>query len=49
MNMMDLLSARKATRAISEKKLSEDIIRDLIESARLTPSCFNKQPWKYLN
>jgi len=48
MNVIELLKARKATRAISEEKLSEEIVRDLIEAARLTPSCFNKQPWKFL-
>jgi glutaredoxin-dependent peroxiredoxin len=47
-NVVHLLNARHATRAMLTDKLSEDAVADLIEAARLTPSCFNKQPWRFL-
>ena len=46
--IISILQARKATRSISDKPLPENVIADLIEAVRLTPSCFNNQPWKYL-
>ncbi len=46
--VVDLLNARKATRAISTEPLGEDAVAYLVEAARLAPSCFNKQPWRYL-
>ena len=46
--VIDLLQARKKTRAIAPDPLPDAVINDLIEAIRLTPSCFNKQPWKYL-
>jgi nitroreductase len=46
--VIELLEARRATRSILSDPLPEDVIDDLVESARLTPSCRNKQPWNYL-
>lgn len=46
--VIDLLNKRIASRAISTEPLSNDTISELIEAARLTPSCFNKQPWRFL-
>jgi nitroreductase len=46
--VLSLLNARKATRSISTEPLPESIILELIEAIRLTPSCSNKQPWRYL-
>ncbi len=42
------LRQRFATRAIKRDALPEEIVDDLIEAARLTPSCFNNQPWRFL-
>jgi len=42
------LRQRLATRAIKRDVLPEEFVDDLIEAARLTPSCFNNQPWRYL-
>ena len=44
----ELLWKRPATRSISPDPLRDHVIEDLIEAARLAPSCFNKQPWRYL-
>ena len=46
--IIEILNHRLATRAISTEALTEEIIGGLIEAVRLTPSCFNKQPWNFL-
>ncbi len=46
--ILKILSVRKATRAFSSTKLSEEIINQLMEAARLSASCFNNQPWRFL-
>ena len=46
--IMEVLNARRAYRAFSDKKLDRKILRSLFEAARLAPSAFNEQPWRYL-
>ncbi len=46
--VIELLQARKATRSILPDPLPDEVIEDLAEAARLTPSCRNFQPWRYL-
>jgi nitroreductase len=46
--IIELLKLRKATRAISPEPLPDKTIDALIEAARLTPSCYNNQPWRYI-
>lgn len=46
--VVEILRSRYGGRSYSEKALSEEIVADLMEAARLTPSCFNKQPWRFL-
>jgi glutaredoxin-dependent peroxiredoxin len=46
--VLDLLKKRIASRAISTEAVDDETIQALIEAARLTPSCFNNQPWRYL-
>jgi nitroreductase len=46
--VLRLLHARRATRSISPEPLRADVIAELIEAARLTPSCYNNQPWRFL-
>lgn len=48
MQILELLHKRYATRAISSTALPREILDDLAEAARLTPSCYNKQPWRFL-
>lgn len=43
----DLLQRRLATRAFSPDPIDGDTIADLIDAARLTPSCRNNQPWRF--
>jgi nitroreductase len=42
------LKERYATRAIAVEPFPDEIVDELIEAIRLTPSCFNNQPWRYL-
>ncbi|GAB4154996.1 MAG: hypothetical protein Kow00107_04890 [Planctomycetota bacterium] len=44
----ELLKARYASRSISSEQIPESVLGHLIEAIRLTPSCFNNQPWNYL-
>ncbi len=46
--VVKLLNARGASRAIETRKIPRKIVRDMIEAARLAPSCFNNQPWRFL-
>lgn len=46
--VIELLNARYASRAIREEKLDPAIVDELIEAARMPPSCFNNQPWRFL-
>ncbi|MFC1557723.1 nitroreductase family protein [candidate division KSB1 bacterium] len=46
--LIELLQSRKASRAISQKKLDKGILDKLMNAAQLSASCFNKQPWRFL-
>ena len=46
--ILDLLHARKATRAIAERSVEAEKIEAILEAARLAPSCMNNQPWRFL-
>ncbi|MFA4985492.1 MAG: nitroreductase family protein [Candidatus Brocadiia bacterium] len=46
--IITILSARYASRSFSPKPLPDDVLAEIIEAARLTPSCYNKQPWRFL-
>jgi len=48
MPLIELLESRKASRAISEKKLKVEIVDKLMHAAQLSASCFNNQPWRFL-
>ncbi len=42
------LRGRYASRSISSRPLPNSVIEDLVEAVRLTPSCYNNQPWRFL-
>lgn len=46
--VMDALKRRRAYRAFSEQKVDRSALESLFEAARLAPSAFNEQPWRYL-
>jgi nitroreductase len=48
MKLLNLLYARKATRAIDERPVEPERVEAILEAARLAPSCMNNQPWRFL-
>ncbi len=48
MDVIQAISERRAYRSLEPVKITEDLIKDLAESARLAPSCFNNQPWRFI-
>ena len=50
MSMQDTLAAiknRKSIRSYIDKKVPQEILEDLIDCARLAPTGYNKQAWKF--
>jgi nitroreductase len=43
-----LLQGRKATRAIDKRPVESDKVKTILEAARLSASCANNQPWRFL-
>jgi len=39
---------RRAYRSLAPVKVTEDLVKDLAEHARLAPSCINNQPWRFV-
>ncbi len=48
MDVKEAIEKRRAYRAIKGIEISDRIIQKLIRAAQLAPSCFNKQPWRYV-
>lgn len=46
MNVSDALRMRKSTRAFTEKEVSLDNVREILDVARCAPSGVNAQPWQ---
>jgi len=44
----DIIQKRRAYRSLAPAEITRELIEDLAESARLAPSCFNNQPWRYV-
>lgn len=48
MNFRQLTEKRRAFYSLADVEISRELIEDLAETARLAPSCFNKQPWRFV-
>ena len=48
MDVKKAIEKRRAFRSLKKVKVTKDLIYDLAESARLSCSCFNNQPWRYV-
>lgn len=46
--LREILNNRRATRSLAAVEITPKLITDLAESAQLMPSCFNKQPWRFV-
>ncbi len=42
------IEIRRAKRALSEEKISEEVIKRIMTAATYAPSCFNNQPWRFM-
>ena len=48
MDVSEAIQKRRAFRSLAPVKITDEIIDELAESARLFCSCFNNQPWRYV-
>lgn len=42
------IEERRSFRGIDERGIPEDVLERVMTAATLAPSCFNKQPWRFL-
>ena len=48
MDVTQTIKERRAYRSLAPVEITEDLVIDLAEHARLAPSCFNNQPWRFV-
>jgi nitroreductase len=48
MDVIQAIKKRRAFRSLQPVEINEKIINDLAVSAKLAPSCFNNQPWRFV-
>jgi nitroreductase len=46
--LFQLIQKRRAYRSLVPVEITEEMMGALAESAQLSPSCFNNQPWRYV-
>jgi nitroreductase len=48
MNIRESIDKRRAYRSLEKVEITDDAIQDLAGLAGMAPSCFNKQPWRFV-
>ena len=48
MDVKEAIDKRRAYRSLDPIKITPEIIDSMAESAKLSPSCFNNQPWRFI-
>lgn len=48
MNVTDVIETRRAYRSFEPVEVTDDVVRELVHAASLSPSCYNNQPWRYV-
>jgi len=48
MDVVQAINERRAYRSLEPVDITDDLIKDLARNARLAPSCFNNQPWRFV-
>ncbi len=48
MDVHAAIETRRATRSLDPVEITPDLVRDLASHARLSPSCSNNQPWRFV-
>ncbi len=46
--LMEIIKKRRSVRSYSSKEVPEEVIKEIIEAARLAPSAKNLQEWKFI-
>jgi len=46
--LKNILNDRRATRSLAPADITPELIKALAQSAQLMPSCFTKQPWRFV-
>ncbi|MGD2246402.1 MAG: nitroreductase family protein [Candidatus Aminicenantes bacterium] len=48
MDVSEAIASRRAYRSLVPVRITRKLIKDLAASVRLSPSCFNNQPWRFV-
>ncbi len=48
MDVKETIEKRRSYRSLDSVEITDELIEDLANSAKLAPSCFNNQPWNYV-
>ena len=48
MEVHEAIEKRRVYRSLDPFEISDDVIKDLAYHASLAPSCYNKQPWRFI-
>ncbi len=48
MDVEEAIERRRAYRSLEEVEITDELIEELARAARLSPSCFNNQPWRFV-
>ncbi len=48
MDAIECIKTRRAVREYAGKEISKEILKDIIDCARLAPSARNQQPWEFV-
>ena len=48
MSVKETIEKRRAYRSLEPVEITRDLVNDLAEMAKISPSCGNKQPWRFI-
>ncbi len=48
MELDEIIEKRRAYRSLEEVEITDEMIEELAETAQLSASCFNNQPWNFV-
>jgi len=48
MSVKEIIERRRAYRTLEPVEITRDLVNDLAEVAKISPSCGNKQPWRFV-
>ena len=48
MDVKTAIQSRRAYRSLAPAQITKELVEDLATAASLAPSCFNKQPWRFV-